>query len=647
MPVAKTGRIRRTTVMTHILLLIITLIVVFYPTAGAEVSLIDDQSMLDSVFNTEHFSLKDLLFPRVKLGGYYRPLIGLSFHLDKYLWGLDARAMHFESILMHLLNVLLVYALARRFFAKYNGAWAVAPLLAALIFGLHPATTESVNWISGRTDIMAANFILTGTLLLSCFLKSRRLVFIVGTFASLVLAVLSKETSFAFIPALWFIFKAHGDANNSTTADSPTTGRQFISFLICYTISVCIAIFLHNYWLVLACGGCYALWLLLPNFRRADFHVWVKTHVNSILVFSLSGIIGLVTFFSLRKLVFESNIDKLGQTLNLMAADTNYTISVFLGASGFYVKKFFLPLPLNFFIYDIDPLYDFIGILAFLLCIHLIARRDTVACFVLAGVCMFLPALPFAFGTIAWTAYAERYIYISSAFWSIAFIYFIAGSVERLSRPYMLRVATITIIIVLSLEAGATWNRNIVWQKNLTLLEDTIAQAPRIKMLREIYMYALVKAGRFADARRQYEIADKLHALKYDERADHLMADIMRKDGRDDEALKYYEKAVIGTKYHSEQALEALVTHVKAMLALQQRRERRIDLERTLVDAEVRLAKLTNDPFKFYRLGQVALHSNRPSQALIYFQSAFDGFPPSSPYRGYAAKLIQSLTNRP
>ena len=59
---------------------------------------------------------------------------------------------------------------------------------------------------------------------------------------------------------------------------------------------------------------------------------------------------------------------------------------------------------------------------------------------------MLLPALPFAFGTIAWTGYAERYIYLSSAFWIISAVIYIDDNPphRRLTTTaYLAVVATI------------------------------------------------------------------------------------------------------------------------------------------------------------------------------------------------------------
>ena len=40
----------------------------------------------------------------------------------------------------------------------------LAPLFAALLFAVHPVHTESVSWISGRTDVLAALFFLLANL---------------------------------------------------------------------------------------------------------------------------------------------------------------------------------------------------------------------------------------------------------------------------------------------------------------------------------------------------------------------------------------------------------------------------------------------------------------------------------------------------
>jgi tetratricopeptide (TPR) repeat protein len=98
-----------------------------------------------------------------ELGNYYRPIFLLWLRINDVVFGNHAWGWHLTTILAHLLTTLLVYFLALRF----GGSRDVA-LLAALIFGLHPAHIEAVAWISGVTEP------LLGVLLLASFLSYAR-----------------------------------------------------------------------------------------------------------------------------------------------------------------------------------------------------------------------------------------------------------------------------------------------------------------------------------------------------------------------------------------------------------------------------------------------------------------------------------------
>jgi hypothetical protein len=87
---------------------------------------------------------------------YFRPIVTLSYMVDYQLWGLDARGYHLTSLLLHLVAVALAYLFVYRLMPQRP----LAALFASLMFSLHPTRAESVAWISGRTDLMAAVFIL-------------------------------------------------------------------------------------------------------------------------------------------------------------------------------------------------------------------------------------------------------------------------------------------------------------------------------------------------------------------------------------------------------------------------------------------------------------------------------------------------------
>jgi tetratricopeptide (TPR) repeat protein len=85
--------------------------------------------------------------------GYVRPLTTLSYVLDARWSGGNAVAFHATNLLAHLVVLFLLGRLARRF-----GATPLASAIAMLAVGCAPRLTESVTWISGRTDVLAALF---------------------------------------------------------------------------------------------------------------------------------------------------------------------------------------------------------------------------------------------------------------------------------------------------------------------------------------------------------------------------------------------------------------------------------------------------------------------------------------------------------
>jgi len=86
-----------------------------------------------------------------------RPFAALSYILDFQLWGANPLGYHITNLGIHILNTLLVVAIARHW--TQGG---LAALLAGVIFGLHPVHAEAVTWITGRVDVIATFFYLFG-----------------------------------------------------------------------------------------------------------------------------------------------------------------------------------------------------------------------------------------------------------------------------------------------------------------------------------------------------------------------------------------------------------------------------------------------------------------------------------------------------
>src|SRR5439155_12047431 len=83
-----------------------------------------------------------------------RPLVVASFRFDAALGG-AADQFHSTNLLVHLVACALLAFVAAR-----AGASGGAAVLAALVWGLAPRLTESVAWISGRTDVFAGALVL-------------------------------------------------------------------------------------------------------------------------------------------------------------------------------------------------------------------------------------------------------------------------------------------------------------------------------------------------------------------------------------------------------------------------------------------------------------------------------------------------------
>jgi tetratricopeptide (TPR) repeat protein len=126
----------------------------------------------------------------------YRPLRTIVFSLEYAAFvgetadgDLNYRLplWHGVSIVLHILNSLLVL---RLLYALLRGA--LLPAIAgALLFGLHPMTSESVAWLSSQGDLLAMTFMLGALLLFEREGVDRT----VGGLVCFVLACLAKESA--------------------------------------------------------------------------------------------------------------------------------------------------------------------------------------------------------------------------------------------------------------------------------------------------------------------------------------------------------------------------------------------------------------------------------------------------------------------
>jgi len=127
--------------------------------------------------------------------GLYRPFTTLTYLFNFAILGNrdQPAGYHWVNFVLHAANVLLVFALFRRWAAT----WPLAALTAAA-WAVHPLLTESVTNIVGRADLLAGMSTLGGFLM---YLKgaestgSRRLAWLAGLLATTFVGVFSKESA--------------------------------------------------------------------------------------------------------------------------------------------------------------------------------------------------------------------------------------------------------------------------------------------------------------------------------------------------------------------------------------------------------------------------------------------------------------------
>lgn len=135
--------------------------------------------------------------------GMYQPIPVLAFAVNYYFSGTNPLPYHFFNLLIHLLNVMLVFV----FVKKLSGS-SYAGLLAAALLALHPLNVESIAWLSARSTGLFTMFYLLALLAYLRYQKSgHKFKNLALTFALFLPALFSKSMA-ATLPLVLFVMDA-------------------------------------------------------------------------------------------------------------------------------------------------------------------------------------------------------------------------------------------------------------------------------------------------------------------------------------------------------------------------------------------------------------------------------------------------------
>ncbi len=421
-------------------------------------------------------SVTDVFFPPPGIPQfgihYYRPTIIVTLLIDHKIWGKAPFGFHLSVVLFHVINTILVYFLARMILKKY-GHPDLGALVASLLFAVHPIHTESVAWMAGRSDVVAATFLFTSLLLyLAYTMKPRapwsddRKGFSLLILSCIVffLAAASKETSLSLVlllPVIDLSFsqgklksesvrrkeeklikkeKKKKKKKEVLNKEEPQESKRSI---------------VRDWW---------------GRIRLASYFPFI---------------VATILYFILRQKALAGQGQKVLQSRNPLDIP-----GYFINSYGFYIEKLFLPINLKAFIPEIPGgvLYTLFSAVAFFGLVFIAAwfliRKKELFFFIIAFFLLtILPSISVAVMKISETPLAERYLYMPS--FSLSLIAgFIALSIPIAVRTLSMRriIASGALVVLLCAVTVAfsvgTVKRNTVWKDDILFWQDIVRKVP-------------------------------------------------------------------------------------------------------------------------------------------------------------------------
>ncbi len=478
-----------------VLILLFVTLSVYYPVLNAHLLHFDDLGMVQELSNPyQPPSIKSFFLSGTN-SRYYRPLLLSSFVLDHYIWQQEAAGYHLTNYLLHAANALLLYFILFRLAGQFNFTNKLLPLGGSMLFALHPLTCESVAWVSGRSDILAAFFCLSAFLFYQH--NSRT-----GAVVSLLLGLLSKESALSIIPVIaladFWIRRCEGKKIGQAILSS-------LSWIITLSLPLSIYVYLRT-------GGIFSL------------DTGVKEALSN-------------------KIIVEKSTSNVAYYLNAAA---DYCARL-LSAGSFYIKKLFIPFPLNFAIYKInEQIYLLLSALILLPAAYMaLKKKSTMLGWTILLGAGFFPGLFVATSRMAWMPFAERYLYLSCAIWATFMVF--AGQWLIRHWPNGKRITACLFTILILLWGTTTSLRVFTWHDDFQLWTAAYKSSPASGKV--IYKYGVTLIGEGRKKNGLKMIKKALKAIKDNKWRAYALITL------GDEAMTVHDFTTAGQRY--QEALKA------------------------------------------------------------------------------------------
>ncbi len=219
---------KRSTILA--LALVLLTIAVYYPVGRNGFINFDDNHYITSnshVASGLSWSTVKWAFTTFDAANWH-PLTWLSHSLDYQLFGLNAAGHHFESVLIHALNVVLLFLVLQ---ALTGLTW--RSLLVAAFFAVHPLNVESVAWAAERKTALSMLFFLLGVWAYYSYVRRPAVGRYLAVLTLFALALMSKPqvVTFPFVLLLLDFWPLHR-TSWLKPRDEPEQPPRSFAFLI-------------------------------------------------------------------------------------------------------------------------------------------------------------------------------------------------------------------------------------------------------------------------------------------------------------------------------------------------------------------------------------------------------------------------------
>lgn len=172
------------------IVLLLALTGIVYANSLANGFVLDDMYYILKNHRVTSWSLPALF--QLTNNNVFRPVTMASFALNWAISGAHPFLYHLFNLLLHASVVILLFLVLQKLLESIPHGPTIA-FAAALLFAVHPLHTEAVSSIVGRSELLAAFFVLSAWLL---HLNDQ----LIPALLCFLLALLSKESAVAFLP---------------------------------------------------------------------------------------------------------------------------------------------------------------------------------------------------------------------------------------------------------------------------------------------------------------------------------------------------------------------------------------------------------------------------------------------------------------